>query len=90
MLDVVLERFSPDEARTLVRYGPRGKWSKTIDVPKYWALCATGDFNGDLEYAALHAGESCSLVNDVKPAAQIVRDLMDEAYRVAAQFRDAH
>ena len=33
---------------------------------------------------------SCSLVNDVKPAAQIVRDLMDEAYRVAAQFREAH
>jgi nitronate monooxygenase len=75
----------PGENTTI---GTIQRGAKTIDVPRYWALCATGDFNGDLEYAALHAGESCSLVNDVKPAAQIVRDLMDEAYRVAAQLRD--
>jgi nitronate monooxygenase len=32
-----------------------------------------------LETAALYAGQSAALVNDVKPAAQIVRDLVDEA-----------
>ena len=42
----------------------------------------TTDFTGDPEYAALYAGESCSLVHDVKPAAQIVRDLVHEAEEV--------
>lgn len=62
--------------------------SKSVAVPRYWALCATADFNGDLEYAALHAGESCGLVNDIKPAADIVHDLMSEAGRVAARFHE--
>lgn len=35
---------------------------------------ATPDFDGDVEYAPLWAGESCSVVNDVKPAGHIVRD----------------
>jgi nitronate monooxygenase/enoyl-[acyl-carrier protein] reductase II len=40
---------------------------------------ATPDFDGDLDYAPLWAGESCSVVNDVKPAGQIVRDLVRDA-----------
>ena len=36
-------------------------------------------FKGDIEYCALYAGESSTLVHDVKPAALIVRDLMNEA-----------
>ena len=66
--------------------GTLQRGSKSVAVPRYWALCATADFNGDLEYAALHAGESCSLVNDIKPAADIVHDLMSEASRIVAQF----
>jgi nitronate monooxygenase/enoyl-[acyl-carrier protein] reductase II len=46
-----------------------------------WMRYATGtvppDFDGDIEYAPLWAGESCSVVNDIKPAANIVRDLVD-------------
>jgi NAD(P)H-dependent flavin oxidoreductase YrpB (nitropropane dioxygenase family) len=53
-----------------------------VEVPRYWALCATADFKGDLEYAALHAGESCGVVNEIKPAAQIVEDLVQEAEAV--------
>jgi len=68
--------------------GTLQRGSKVIELPRYWALCATADFSGDLEYAALHAGQSCSLVNDVKPAAQIVQDTMDEAYRVVAQLSE--
>jgi NAD(P)H-dependent flavin oxidoreductase YrpB (nitropropane dioxygenase family) len=37
------------------------------------------DFDGDIEYAPLWAGESCSVVNDIKPASEIVRDLVDDA-----------
>lgn len=43
-------------------------------------------FRGDMEYSALYAGESCSLIHDVKPAAQIVRDLVREADEVMEQM----
>ena len=45
----------------------------------------THGFTGDLEYAVLYAGEPCSLVHDIKPAAQIVRDLVREAEAVMAR-----
>jgi nitronate monooxygenase len=51
----------------------------TIEVPRYSSMPPALGFTGDLEYSALYAGESCSVVNDVKPAAQIVRDLVREA-----------
>ncbi len=48
-----------------------------------WLRYATGmltpGFEGDSEYAPLWAGESCSVVNDIKPAGEIVRDLVREA-----------
>lgn len=48
-----------------------------------WMRYAIGtpppDFDGDIEYAPLWAGESCSVVNDIKPAAEIVRDLVHDA-----------
>jgi NAD(P)H-dependent flavin oxidoreductase YrpB (nitropropane dioxygenase family) len=37
------------------------------------------DFDGDPELAPMWAGESCSVVNDVKPAAEIVRELVRDA-----------
>jgi nitronate monooxygenase/enoyl-[acyl-carrier protein] reductase II len=42
----------------------------------------TPGFTGDIDYAVLYAGESCSLIHDMKPAAQIVRDLVQEADEV--------
>lgn len=51
----------------------------TIEVPRYSAINPMVGFEGDLEYTALYAGESCSLVNDVAPAAAIVRDVVAEA-----------
>jgi nitronate monooxygenase len=42
----------------------------------------TPGFTGDIDYAVLYAGESCSLIHDVKPAAQIVYDLVREAEEV--------
>jgi nitronate monooxygenase/enoyl-[acyl-carrier protein] reductase II len=49
------------------------------DVPRYFVGNPATDFEGDMEYVALYAGESCDLVNDVKPAAAIVRDVVREA-----------
>jgi NAD(P)H-dependent flavin oxidoreductase YrpB (nitropropane dioxygenase family) len=53
-----------------------------VDVPRYSVANPMTDFEGDMEYVALYAGESCDLVNDVKPASAIVRDVVREAEEV--------
>lgn len=53
-----------------------GAW---MDWPRYSIGSVPPDFEGDIEYAPLWAGESCSVVNDIKPAAEIVRDLVSDA-----------
>ena len=50
-----------------------------VEWIRYSIGTAPPDFDGDIEYAPLWAGESCSVVNDIKPAAQIVSDLVREA-----------
>jgi hypothetical protein len=40
---------------------------------------ATAAFDGELDYAPLWAGESCSVVNDIKPASVIVDELVRDA-----------
>jgi nitronate monooxygenase/enoyl-[acyl-carrier protein] reductase II len=50
-----------------------------VEWPRYAIGTAPPDFDGDIEYTPLWAGESCSVVNDIKPAAEIVRDLIREA-----------
>ena len=45
------------------------------DWPRYAVGIVPPNFEGDIEYVPMLAGESCSVVNDVKPAAEIVRDI---------------
>jgi NAD(P)H-dependent flavin oxidoreductase YrpB (nitropropane dioxygenase family) len=59
----------------------------TIEVPKYSSVQPMTGFTGNMEYSALYAGESCSLVNDIKPAGQIVQDLVHEAEAVIEQVK---
>ncbi len=54
----------------------------TTDVPKYGIFPPMPGFTGDMEQTALYAGESCRLINDIKPAAQIVQDIVQEAEAV--------
>jgi NAD(P)H-dependent flavin oxidoreductase YrpB (nitropropane dioxygenase family) len=49
------------------------------ELPRYAPAVVTPEFEGDIEYAPLWAGESCSLINDIKPANAIVRDLVRDA-----------
>lgn len=58
-----------------------------VDVPRYSAGNPMIGFEGDLEYTVLYAGESCSLVNDIRPAAAIVRDTIAEAEDVLRALR---
>lgn len=50
-----------------------------VDVARYSAYLPEPGVTADLGHMALYAGESCELVNDIKPAARIVHDLMQEA-----------
>jgi NAD(P)H-dependent flavin oxidoreductase YrpB (nitropropane dioxygenase family) len=50
-----------------------------VDWPRYAVGVAGPDFDGNIEDAPLWAGESCAVVTDIRPAAQIVRDLVAEA-----------
>jgi nitronate monooxygenase len=59
-----------------------------IEVPKYSAMPPSTGFTGDMEYIALYAGESCTLINEIKPAAEIVRDLVREAEDVRTQLKE--
>jgi len=59
----------------------------TMEVPKYGSMIPIASFAGDMESVALYVGESCSLVHDVKPAAQIVQDVVREAEEVIARMQ---
>jgi len=50
-----------------------------VEVPRYSVFPPLEGFDGDLDDAVLYAGQSCALVNDVKPAAQIIQELVREA-----------
>jgi nitronate monooxygenase len=63
---------------TVIGTAPRG--DTTVQLMKFAANSyPTLGFEGDIENAVLYAGESCSLITDIKPAAQIVRDFVEEA-----------
>jgi len=56
----------------------------TVDVVRYSATMPTASFTGDVDLAALWCGESAALVNDIRPAADIVRDVAREADAILA------
>jgi len=62
--------------------GIRTRDSEILEIPKYAAYMATPEFSGDLEYVPFWAGQSCSLVQEIKPAGEIVRDTIREAEEV--------
>lgn len=50
-----------------------------VELPRYSVFMPMEGFEGDMDTAVLYCGESCSLVHDVKPAAEIVRTLAADA-----------
>ena len=51
---------------------------QTVELPRYGVGMPTRDFHGDIDYAPLWAGESVSAVREIKPAGDIVRELVAE------------
>jgi NAD(P)H-dependent flavin oxidoreductase YrpB (nitropropane dioxygenase family) len=58
-----------------------------VDIPKYSLMPPVVGYQGDLQQAALYAGESVRLIDDIKPAAEVVRDLVRETEAVLAELR---
>jgi NAD(P)H-dependent flavin oxidoreductase YrpB (nitropropane dioxygenase family) len=56
---------------------------QSIEVVRHSATPPLPGFEGDTEYYCLYAGECCTLVNDIRPAAQIVRDIIREAEEIS-------
>jgi nitronate monooxygenase/enoyl-[acyl-carrier protein] reductase II len=48
---------------------------QVVELPRYGVFMPLEGFEGDLEHAVLYCGQSASLVDDIRPAAQIVHDL---------------
>jgi nitronate monooxygenase len=59
----------------------------TWEVPRYGVVMPTPEFTGDLESISWWAGQSCGLVRDIKPAGQIVGDIVREAEAVIERLR---
>jgi enoyl-[acyl-carrier protein] reductase II len=49
------------------------------EMPKFSAMVPTPDTTGDFEEMCLPAGEAVTTIRDIKPAAQIVVEMMEEA-----------
>src|SRR5262249_5005055 len=58
----------------------------TLEGPKYGAMPPLTGVRVDMQSIALCAGESCSLSHDIKPAAQIIQDVVREAEEVMARL----
>jgi nitronate monooxygenase/enoyl-[acyl-carrier protein] reductase II len=71
----------PGEGTTIGRLGA----PIDADVVRYAPILATTDFDGDVDHAPLWAGESVDMVHEVRPAAEIVAALVEEAEAVLAR-----
>ncbi len=61
-----------------------------VPLPKFSSLPPTPDTTGDFEEMALIAGESAGLVKAIKPAGEIVQEMMEEARQlIEHQLMDA-
>lgn len=57
---------------------------QTIELPRYGIFMPMEGFEGDLDSSVLYAGESCSLISDIRPAADIVATLAADADAIRA------
>ncbi|MGH7732387.1 MAG: NAD(P)H-dependent flavin oxidoreductase [Gemmatimonadales bacterium] len=55
-----------------------------VELPRYSIFMPMAGFVGDLEQQVLYCGQSCALIDDIKPAADIVRTLAADATALLA------
>ena len=58
---------------------------RSVEVLRYTSFTATPQFEGDFDQVPLWAGMSVGLVNDVRPAGEIVRDTVRQAAQILGE-----
>lgn len=53
-----------------------------IPVTRFMSIPPDEETTGEIESMSLLAGQSAGLVNEIKPAAAVVRELVDEAHQI--------
>jgi NAD(P)H-dependent flavin oxidoreductase YrpB (nitropropane dioxygenase family) len=56
-----------------------------MPVPRFVSLPPNSDAVGDIDSMSLLAGQAVGLVREVKPAGQIVQELVEEAREIISQ-----
>ena len=69
----------PREGEVLGRMPIGGIDGEVVDLPAYSIFMPMEGFEGDMDRSCLYAGQSCELVNDVQPAAELVATIAAEA-----------
>ena len=62
----------PGEGETI------GSWSDGEPIPRYGSDAPRLGASGDVEAMSMYAGQSVGLIDDVRPAGEIVRQLANE------------
>ena len=57
-----------------------------VDVPRYSAILPTREFNADLDWACLTAGECAGMIDAVLPAGDIVREMTAKALAIVERL----
>ncbi len=61
---------------------------QSIPLPRFSALLPTPETSGDFEEMCLIAGESAGLIHEIRPAGEIIANMMQEARDIIEQRRD--
>src|SRR5262249_59333276 len=70
---------TPPQPTPLVAIGQTSLFGHPYPMPKFSAALPTPETTGDFEEMCLAAGRGVGLVREVKPAGEIVREMMTEA-----------
>ncbi len=87
----VVEEWAGQDTRTPPAPDPPQIIGRTLiggqeyPMPKFTAVLPTPDTTGDFEEMCLAAGESAGLVREIKPAGEIVHEIMSEAERIIVE-----
>ncbi|GAB4209373.1 MAG: nitronate monooxygenase [Bacteroidia bacterium] len=73
-------------ALTALEYEKRGANEEELKELLGRARAKKGMFEGDLEEGELEIGQVSALIDEIKPAAQILKDIMDEFYATLNKF----
>jgi len=56
-----------------------------MPLPRFGSIPPARDASGDIESMDFLAGQSVGLVNEIKPAAEVLREIVEQAVQILAE-----